>query len=154
MVSFSVPACNTFCGRLIFAAFKRKCLCDRVLMVGIRLSSCSTTSYDSAIFSTRERRPVTVFPELQVPPLRLVFFLIAAFCRLAKSLSHSELMGWLVGAVGIEPRPSFCQLLSARNLLILRERHAPTELIEWMELSVRGTNQVQIAFRNPTRCEN
>ena len=31
------------------------------------------------------------------------FFLIAAFCRLAKSLSHSELMGWLVGAVGIEP---------------------------------------------------
>ena len=27
---------------------------------------------------------------------------IAAFCRLAKSLSHSELMGWLVGAVGIE----------------------------------------------------
>jgi hypothetical protein len=35
--------------------------------------------------------------------MRLVFFLIAAFCRLAKSLSHSELMGWLVGAVGIEP---------------------------------------------------
>jgi hypothetical protein len=31
------------------------------------------------------------------------FFLIATFCRLAKSLSHSELMGWLVGAVGIEP---------------------------------------------------
>jgi hypothetical protein len=30
-------------------------------------------------------------------------FLIAAFCRLAKSLSHSEQMGWLVGAVGIEP---------------------------------------------------
>jgi hypothetical protein len=30
--------------------------------------------------------------------MRLVFFLIAAFCRLAKSLSHSELMGWLVGA--------------------------------------------------------
>src|SRR6266851_904588 len=29
-------------------------------------------------------------------------FLIAAFCRLAKSLSHSEQMGWLVGAVGIE----------------------------------------------------
>ena len=27
-------------------------------------------------------------------------FLIAAFCRLAKSLSHSEQMGWLVGAVG------------------------------------------------------
>jgi hypothetical protein len=30
------------------------------------------------------------------------FLLIAAFCRLAKSLSHSEQMGWLVGAVGIE----------------------------------------------------
>ena len=36
-----------------------------------------------------------------MPPLRL-FFLIAAFCRLAKSLSHSEQMGWLVGPVGIE----------------------------------------------------
>ena len=32
--------------------------------------------------------------------MRLVFFLIAAFCRLAKSLSHSELMGWLVGRGG------------------------------------------------------
>ena len=31
------------------------------------------------------------------------FLLIAAFCRLAKPLSHSEQMGWLVGAVGIEP---------------------------------------------------
>jgi hypothetical protein len=29
-------------------------------------------------------------------------FLIATFCRLEKSLSHSEQMGWLVGAVGIE----------------------------------------------------
>jgi hypothetical protein len=36
-----------------------------------------------------------------VPPLRLLF-LIAAFCRLAKSLSHCQQMGWLVGAVGIE----------------------------------------------------
>jgi hypothetical protein len=35
--------------------------------------------------------------------MRLHLFLIAAFCRLAKSLSHSEQMGWLVGAVGIEP---------------------------------------------------
>ncbi len=34
--------------------------------------------------------------------MRLNLFLIAAFCRLAKSLSHSEQMGWLVGAVGIE----------------------------------------------------
>jgi hypothetical protein len=37
-----------------------------------------------------------------VPPVRLMLFLIAAFCRLAKLLSHSEQMGWLVGAVGIE----------------------------------------------------
>jgi hypothetical protein len=37
-----------------------------------------------------------------VPPKRLILFLIAAFCRLEKSLSHSEQMGWLVGAVGIE----------------------------------------------------
>jgi hypothetical protein len=37
------------------------------------------------------------------PPMRLVLFLIAAVCRLAKSLSHSQQMGWLVGAVGIEP---------------------------------------------------
>ena len=35
--------------------------------------------------------------------MRLMFFLIAAFCRLAKSLSHSQQIGWLVGAVGIEP---------------------------------------------------
>jgi hypothetical protein len=37
-----------------------------------------------------------------VPPKRLILFLIAAFCRLAKSVSHSQQMGWLVGAVGIE----------------------------------------------------
>jgi len=36
-------------------------------------------------------------------PSRLVFFLVAAFCRRAKALSHSQQMGWLVGAVGIEP---------------------------------------------------
>ena len=29
--------------------------------------------------------------------------LIAALCRREKSLSYSEQMGWLVGAVGIEP---------------------------------------------------
>jgi hypothetical protein len=33
--------------------------------------------------------------------------LIAAFCRLAKSLSYSEQMGWWVGAVGIEHDPLF-----------------------------------------------
>jgi hypothetical protein len=38
-----------------------------------------------------------------VPPKRLILFLNAAFCRLAKSLSYSEHMRWLVGAVGIEP---------------------------------------------------
>jgi hypothetical protein len=34
--------------------------------------------------------------------MRLNLFLITAFCRLAKSLSHSEQLGCLVGAVGIE----------------------------------------------------
>jgi len=34
---------------------------------------------------------------------REALFLIAAFCRLENSLSCSEHMGWLVGAVGIEP---------------------------------------------------
>jgi hypothetical protein len=46
-----------------------------------------------------------------VPPKRLILFLIAAFCRLAKSLSHSEQIGWLVGAVGIE----IASLLSKSN---------------------------------------
>jgi hypothetical protein len=32
--------------------------------------------------------------------------LIAAFCRLAKSISYSEHMRWLVGAAGIEPTTS------------------------------------------------
>jgi hypothetical protein len=41
--------------------------------------------------------------EPSVPPKRLILFLIAAFCRLAKLLSYSEHMRWLVGAVGIEP---------------------------------------------------
>ncbi len=38
-------------------------------------------------------------------PLGATLEALAAFCRLAKPLSHSEQMGWLVGAVGIEPRP-------------------------------------------------
>jgi len=50
-----------------------------------------------------------------VPPLRL--FPIAAFCRLAKSLSHSQQMGWLVGTVGIEPKAALktCKLLIRIN---------------------------------------
>ena len=32
-------------------------------------------------------------PEPLVPPKRLIFFLIAAFCRLAESLSHYGQMG-------------------------------------------------------------
>jgi hypothetical protein len=43
---------------------------------------------------------------------------MAAFCRLDKSLSHSEQMGWLVGAVGIE----LLDALKARRLLILLNR--------------------------------
>jgi hypothetical protein len=42
------------------------------------------------------------FVRAKAPPKRLILFLIAALCRLAKSLNHSEQMGWLVGAVGIE----------------------------------------------------
>ena len=44
----------------------------------------------------------------------------AAFCRLAKSLSHSEQMGWLVGAVGIEP-----------TTFGLKGRCSTTELRPW-----------------------
>jgi hypothetical protein len=50
-----------------------------------------------------------------VPPKRLILFLIAAFCRLAKLLSGSKQMGWLVGAVGIE----LLRPLKTRKLLIL-----------------------------------
>jgi hypothetical protein len=42
-------------------------------------------------------------------PRGSVYFLLppfAAFCRLANSLNHSKQMGWLVGAVGIEPTTS------------------------------------------------
>jgi hypothetical protein len=39
----------------------------------------------------------------RLPPKRLGLFPIPASCRLAKSLSYYEQMGWLVGAVGIEP---------------------------------------------------
>jgi len=49
MASVSVPACNTLCARLIFAAFKRKCLCDRVLAVGI--SSSSTSKYSTYVYT-------------------------------------------------------------------------------------------------------
>src|SRR6267378_1383085 len=35
IASVSVPACNAFCARLIFAESKRKCLCDRALAVDI-----------------------------------------------------------------------------------------------------------------------
>jgi hypothetical protein len=60
-----------------------------------------------------------------VPPLRLLF-LIAAFCRLAKSLSHSKHIGWLVGAVGIEPTPltvlSTLASVDQRNLAAQRSQ--------------------------------
>jgi hypothetical protein len=47
-----------------------------------------------------------------VPPKRLILFLIAAFCRLGKLLSHSEKMGWLVGAVGIEATSEAWEVLN------------------------------------------
>jgi len=46
-----------------------------------------------------------VFRRATVPPKRLILFLTAAFCRLAKSLNRSKQMGWLVAAVGIEHDP-------------------------------------------------
>ena len=58
-------------------------------------------SCDPAISSTRDRRPAS-FSRAAGATREARFFLIAAFCRLAKSLSHSEPIGWLVGAVGIE----------------------------------------------------
>jgi hypothetical protein len=48
-----------------------------------------------------------VFGRATVPPKKLILFLPAALCRLAKSLNRFEQMGWLVGAVGIEPHPNF-----------------------------------------------
>jgi hypothetical protein len=47
--------------------------------------------------------------------MRLILFLIAAFCRLAKSLSYYQQMGWMVGAVGIEVKA----ILKTHKLLIL-----------------------------------
>jgi len=48
----------------------------------------------SVVFSyVRRRSTIHKSLELSVPPLRLILFLIAAFCRLAKSLSSSEEMG-------------------------------------------------------------
>jgi hypothetical protein len=57
-----------------------------------------------------------------VPPQRLILFLIAAFCRLAKLLSHSEQMGWLVGAVGIEMTSKPIRLAPSVRC---SHRHAP-----------------------------
>jgi|SRR5580700_1586555 hypothetical protein len=45
---------------------------------------------------------LTSFPRAAGATHEARFSLIAAFWRPAKSLRHSELMGWLVGAVGIE----------------------------------------------------
>jgi hypothetical protein len=57
-------------------------------------------------------------------------FLIAALCRLVKSLSHSEQMGWLVGAVGIEPgRPqNFQQSATDKPQSILAMLRSPNQL--------------------------
>src|SRR5258708_40033758 len=69
-------------------------------------------------------------------------FLIAAFCRLAKSLSHSEQMGWLVGAVGIEP-----------TTFGLKGRCSTTELRPYLLSSVyretvwRASRLAHISFR-------
>jgi hypothetical protein len=63
---------------------------------------CPTITPDEQVSDAQVHRQNPNIEPL-TPPMRLMFFLIAAFCRLAKSLSHSQQMGWLVGAVGIEP---------------------------------------------------
>ena len=62
---------------------------------------CSTVTLNEQVSDAQMNRQN---PNIEpvVPPKRLILCLIAAFCRLAKSLSHSEQMGWLVGTVGIE----------------------------------------------------
>ena len=55
-------------------------------------------------------------------------FLIAAFCRLAKLLSYSEHMRWLVGAVGIESTnrmetKEFCGAAWPSKVLTGKERN-------------------------------
>ena len=61
--------------------------------------------------------------------MRLMLFLIAAFCRLAKLLSYSEHMRWLVGAVGIETinlleTKEFCGALWPSKELKREERNS------------------------------
>ena len=63
---------------------------------------CPTITPDEQVSDAQVHRQNPNIEPL-TPPMRLMFFLIAAFCRLAKSLSHSQQMGWLVGAVGIDP---------------------------------------------------
>ena len=60
---------------------------------------CSTVTLNEQVSDAQMNRQNPNIESL-VPPKRLTLFLIAAFCRLAKSLSHSEQMGWLVGAGG------------------------------------------------------
>src|SRR5256885_12741111 len=58
------------------------------------------------------RRPPrsTLFPYTTLfRSKRLSLFLIAAICRRAKSLSHCEQMGWLVGAAGIGSSRQNCE---------------------------------------------
>jgi hypothetical protein len=71
-----------------------------------------------------------------VPPKRLILFLIVAFCRLAKLLSCSEQMGWLVGAVGIELKA----MLKMRKLLILLN-----------EKNAKNTGFAQVRYTAGTR---
>jgi hypothetical protein len=71
---------------------------------------CPTITPDEQVSDAQVHRQNPNIEPL-TPPMRLMFFLIAAFCRLAKSLSHSQQIGWLVGAVGIE----IASLLSKSN---------------------------------------
>jgi hypothetical protein len=90
------------------------------------------------------------------PPMRLMLFLIAAFCRLAKSLSHSQQMGRLVGAVGIEPdHPSNSQSVGrtkpSRNpAALLRAKRLRISEIYSSPSAASTIQQVHVQQRNPS----
>jgi hypothetical protein len=60
--------------------------------------------------------------------------LIAAFCRLAKSLGHSEQMGWL-GRWGSNPRP---KCLFQVSLTVSNNRIKEIQVLHLVSLAERG----------------
>ena len=77
-------------------------------------------------------------------------FLIAAFRRFAKSLSHSEQMGWLVGAVGVENNDerNFKDLRGMRrNAKLLKRNEGPSP-----SDSSAGRKSRRLQIYQPTDC--